>query len=56
MTKEVNIAEVKTSYEYVTELRQRLEDSPKLAKEELLKPQKRYKKHLNVIRRPSLDV
>ena len=29
--KEVNIPEVKTSYEYVTELRERLEDSLKLA-------------------------
>ena len=38
---------VKTSYEYVTELRERLEDSSKLAQEELLrkKSQKRYKKH-----------
>ena len=44
-TKEVNIPEVKSSYEYVTELRERLEDSLKLAQEELEKSQKRYKKH-----------
>ena len=38
---------VKTSYEYVTELRERLEDSSKLAQEELLrkKSQKRYKEY-----------
>ena len=44
---EVNILEVKTSYEYmhVTELRERLEDLLKLAQEELEKSQKRYKKH-----------
>ena len=40
-TKEVNIPEVKSSYEYVTELRERLEDSLKLAQEELEKFQKR---------------
>ena len=34
-TKEVNIPEVKSSYEYVTELQERLEDLLKLAKEEL---------------------
>ena len=39
-TKEVNIPEVKSSYEYVTELRERLEDSLKLAQEELEKSQK----------------
>ena len=44
-TKEVNIPEVKSSYDYVTELRQRLEDSLKLAQEELEKSQKRYKRH-----------
>ena len=44
-TKEVNIPEVKSSYEYVTELRERLEDSLKLAQEELEKSQKRYKRH-----------
>ena len=46
-TKEVNIPEVKTSYEYVTELHERLEDSLKLAQEELHKFQKRYKKLYN---------
>ena len=44
-TKEVNIPEVKSSYEYVTELRERLEDLLKLAQEELEKSQKRYKRH-----------
>ena len=44
-TKEVNIPKLKTSYEYVTELRERLEESLKLAQEELEKSQKRYKKH-----------
>ena len=36
-TKEVNIPEVKSSYEYVTELQERLEDLLKLAEEELEK-------------------
>ena len=40
----MNIPEVKSSYEYVTELRERLEDSLKLAQEELEKSQKRYKR------------
>ena len=44
-TKDVNIPEVKSSYEYVTELRERLEDSLKLTQEELEKSQKRYKRH-----------
>ena len=44
-TKEVNIPEVKTSYEYVTECRELLEDSLKLAQEELQKSQKCYKKY-----------
>ena len=44
-TKEVNIPEVKSSYEYVIELRELLEDSLKLAQEELEKSQKRYKRH-----------
>ena len=35
LTKEVNIPEVKTSYEYITELRERLEDLLKQAQEEL---------------------
>ena len=43
-TKEVNIPEVKTRCEYVTELCEHLEDSLKLAQEELQKSQKRYKK------------
>ena len=46
-TKEVNISEVKSSYEYVTELREHLEDSLKLAQEELEKSQKRNKRHFD---------
>ena len=45
-TKEVNIPKVKSSYEYVTELRERLEDSLKLAQEELEKSQKDFWKVL----------
>ena len=44
-TKEVNIPEVNSSYEYVTELRKRLEGSLKLAQEELENSEKRYKRH-----------
>ena len=44
-TKKVNIPEVKTSYEFVTESHERLEDSLKLAQEELQKS--RYKKHFD---------
>ena len=44
-TKEMNIPEVKNSYKYVTELCEHLEDSLKLAQEELQKSQKRYKKY-----------
>ena len=51
-TKEVNIPEVKTTYEYVTELHERLEDSLKLAQEELQKSQKRYKKHYDKNAKP----
>ena len=36
---------MKSSYEYVTELREPLEDSLKLGQEELQKSQKCYKKH-----------
>ena len=46
-TKEVNNPEVKTSYEYVTKLRVRLEHSLKLAQEELQKSRKRYKKYFD---------
>ena len=46
-TKEVNVPEVKSSYEFVTELRECLEDSLKLVQEELEKSQKRYKRHYN---------
>ena len=51
-TKEVKIPEVKTSYEYITELSERLEDSLKLAQEELQKSQKRYKKHYDKKAKP----
>ena len=53
-TKEVNIPEVKTSYEYVTELRERLKDSLKLAKEEYRSP--RNATRANTTRRPSPDI
>ena len=42
--KEVNIPKVKTSYEYITQLHERLEDSLKLAQEELQTSQKYYDK------------
>ena len=48
----MNIPEVKTSYEYVTELHEHLEDSLKLAQEELKKSQKLYKKHYNKKAKP----
>ena len=48
---EVNIPEVKTSYEYVTELRESLEDSLKLAQEELKSPRNATRSIR--IRRPS---
>ena len=51
-TKEVNIPEVKSSYEYITELRELLEDSLKLAQEELEKSQKRYKRHYDLNAKP----
>ena len=46
-TNEVNIPEVKTSCEYVTELRERLEDSLKL-------PRKNYRNIM--IGKPNLDI
>ena len=46
-TKKMNIPKVKTSYEYLTELREHLEDSLKLAQEELQKSQKRFKKYFD---------
>ena len=42
-TKEVETPEVKTSYQYVFELRERLEETLKVAQEELRKSQGRYK-------------
>ena len=47
----MNISEVKTVMSYVTELRERLEDSLKLALEELQKYQKLYKKHYTITRK-----
>ena len=41
----MNIPEVKSSCKYVTELCECLEDSLKLAQEEIEKSQKRYKRH-----------
>ena len=51
-TKEVNIRKVKSSYEYVTELHERLEDQLKLAQKELEKSQKRYKRHYDKKAKP----
>ena len=51
-TKEVNIPEVNTSYNYVTDIRECLEDSFKLAQEELQKSQKRYKKYYDKKAKP----
>ena len=44
--------EVKTSYEYVSELRVRMEASLKLAQKELQKSQTRYKKHYDKEAKP----
>ena len=49
-TEEVNNPEVQTSYEYVTELRERLEDLLKLTREELQKSQN------TMIEKPNPDV
>ena len=44
-TNETDVAEVKTSYDYVIELKERLKGTMKLAQEELEKSQGRYKKY-----------
>ena len=44
-TGESESTEVKTSYQYVLELRERLEETMKIAQEELTKNQIRYKKN-----------
>ena len=46
-TKEVDTPEVMNSYQYVLELRERLEDTLKIAQEELRKSQTRYKKYFD---------
>ena len=46
-TEEVEDPEVKTSYAYVFDLRERLEDTVKLAREELKKSQVRYQRYYN---------
>ena len=53
-TKEVNVPEKKTSYEYVSKLHECLEDSLKLAQEELQKSQKHYKKYYDKKAKPRL--
>ena len=50
-TGESESTEVKTSYQYVMELRERLEETMKLAQEELTKNQVRYKKIMTRKRR-----
>ena len=54
-TKKVNIPEV-TRYENLTELRERPDDSLKLAEEKLQKSQKRCKKLNIMIRKPNPDI
>ena len=51
-TKEVNMPEVKSSYEYITELRKCIEESVKPTQEELQKSQKCYKKHYDKKSKP----
>ena len=46
-THEVEDPEVKTSYEYVLDLRERLEETVKLAQDELKKSQVRYQRYYN---------
>ena len=46
-TEEVEDPEVKTSYAYIFDLRERLEDTVKLAQEELKKSQVRYQRYYN---------
>ena len=48
----MNIPEVQNSYKYVTELCEHLEDSLKLAQDELRKSQKRYNKHYDKKAKP----
>ena len=43
-TKETNVPEVKTSYQYVLELRERLDDTMKIAQEELKRSQSKNKR------------
>ena len=51
-TEEVEDLEVKTSYAYVFDLRDRLEDTVKLAQEQLKKSQVRYQRYYNRKARP----
>ena len=46
-TKEVQEEEVKTSYQYAVELRERLDQTLKIAKESLENSQERYKKYFD---------
>ena len=43
-TKETDVPEVKTSYQYVLELRERLDDTMKIALEELKRSQEKNKR------------
>ena len=54
-TREVNIPEVMSSYEYSTELTECLEDSLKLAHEELQKSQRQYDKKAKTRRLEVVD-
>ena len=56
-TNEIGSEEVKTTYEYVLDLRNRLEETVKLAQEELSKSKARYKQYADQKRKPrSLQV
>ena len=46
-TEEFNEAEVKTSYQHVIDLREKLEQTLKLAREELKRSQARYQRYYN---------
>ena len=46
-TEEESKTEMKTSYQYVFKLREKLEEIMKVAREELEKSQRRYKRYFN---------
>ena len=46
-TKEAFGSDVKTSYQYLVGLREKMEETLKIAQEELTRSQKRYQQHYN---------